>query len=466
MKKKKESKTHSALFRSAARVLVINTPTLLILFFLSLFGELSWWTAGITFAVMFLITGFITKYVFKDLERFITYMKGLAQGLEIEPPRFHKGIFGSFRLADTFQTLKKKWATQTVSDAWILENLPNPLVMTDEKTEVVFMNAIARSFFGDTLLHQTIHQAFPDSNLTQALSRILAGHSPAERFEWVYQDDQDYTFQVRVERLPAPTKDNAAVVMSFHDITPFKRFKQQQSDFFANASHELKTPLAIVSGFIETLQGPAKDDEAARDKFLNLMAEQTGRMTNLVQDLLNLSRLQMTEQQTSRDVILLPDLLQGVVESLHIRATQNHKELDLHIVHDLPRLMGNRAELHQVFQNLVDNAIKYGSPDSKITIKAHLCTGFPKKSERYFSDVRQVIGVSIHNMGNPIPPQHLNHLFDRFYRVNSFQSRRIEGTGLGLGIAQQIVHRHDGLIDVTSTESDGTTFSVYLPIDL
>ncbi len=465
MRKKKELKTYGGVFRTIARFFVITIPTAIVLLFLFIFNEISWLTSGIALLLIFSINAVITKIFFREPERFITYLRHLAQGADVEPPRFHKGIFGSFRLADAFQSVKNRWSNQTLSDALILENLPVPLIMMDESTTVVLANQTARSFFGDTILRQTIATAFSDDTINTHLNRIISGKSDGEWFEWVYQDDQAYTFQARLERLPAPAKNGATIVMTLHDITPFKRFKQQQSDFFANASHELKTPLAILSGFIETLQGPAKDDEAARDKFLTMMAEQTGRMTHLVQDLLKTARLQMTEQTNQRDVILLPDLLQSVVEGLHIRATQNNKTLTLKIVHDLPRLMGNRSELHQVFQNLIDNAIKYGEPHSDILIKAHLCNGFPKKSDRYFSDMRQVIAISVHNTGNPIPSLDIDKLFDRFYRINSPKSRHIEGTGLGLGIAQQIVNRHDGLIDVTSSASKGTTFCVYLPID-
>lgn len=465
MKKKKELKTYSSLFRTIARFFIITIPATTVLVFLFISNEISWLTSGIALLLIFLINAIITKVFFREPERFITYLRHLAQGLDIEPPRFHKDIFGSFRLADAFQSVKNRWSSQTLSDALILENLPVPLIMMDDTQTIILANQTARSFFGDDIIRKTATHVFLDTRLNTHLHSIISNKSSAELFECIYQDNQEHTFQTRLERLPAPAKNGATIVMTLHDVTPFKRFKQQQSDFFANASHELKTPLAILSGFIETLQGPAKDDDIAREKFLAMMAEQTDRMTHLVQDLLKTVRLQMTEQTNQQDVILLPDLLKSVIESLHIRATQNNKTLTLKIVHDLPRLMGNRSELHQVFQNLIDNAIKYGEQHSDILIKAQLCNGFPKKSDRYFSDMRQVVSISVHNTGNPIPPHNIDKLFDRFYRINSPKSRQIEGTGLGLGIAQQIIHRHDGIIDVTSTSDSGTTFCVYLPID-
>ncbi|MDD3669479.1 MAG: sensor histidine kinase, partial [Alphaproteobacteria bacterium] len=121
---------------------------------------------------------------------------------------------------------------------------------------------------------------------------------------------------------------------------------------------------------------------------------------------------------------------------------------------------------HQAIQNLIDNAIKYGADNSAVTITARLCNGFPQKSDKYFSDLRQVISIAVHNAGNPIPPHLIPRLFERFYRGDFAKIRRAEGTGLGLGIVQQIIQKHDGVIDAESRAETGTTFTIYLPIDL
>lgn len=451
--------------RFIARMFVLNIPTLTVLCALYFLQEISIQKAFLIFGIIFVVTAVITAFVFKELENFISYLKKLAMGIDAELPRFHRGIFGSFRLADTFLKVKNMWSNQTISDASIIEGLPDPLLMINENTNIVFANGIARDFFGEDILHSPIKTIFNDETFTHSLNRIISEKSKAEWFDFDYVSGQTYSFRTRIERLPAIAKNNATMVIVMHDITPFKLFKQQQADFFANASHELKTPLSILSGFIETLQGPAKDDEAAREKFLKMMGEQTARMTHLVKDLLNLSRLQMMEKTHQNDVILIPDLLQGVIEGLSLKAANHHKKLDLKILHELPRVIGNRSELHQVFQNLIDNAIKYGAQDSVVNVKAQLSKGFPKKSDRYFEDMRQVIAISVHNTGEAISPHNLTRIFERFYRIDSLKSRQAEGTGLGLGIVQQIVQKHDGVIDVASTQKDGTTFTVYLPID-
>ncbi len=465
MSKKKAQKIFLAVFRIFARAFVLDLPILVVLLLLAVFHRISYSGAWGIFISVFAVTLVITALAFHETEKFIVYLRSLAQDDNTETPRFHKGIFGSFRLIDAFLSVKNLWSQQTLSDARILDNLPDPLLMTNNQNQIVLANQSACRFFGD-VLHQSVTHIFEDEVFVRSFDKIIQKQSTREWFEFQYEDSQMYAFQVRIERLPAPAKNGATIVIVLHDITQLKLFKQQQADFFANASHELKTPLTIISGFIETLQGPAKDDTVAQEKFLGLMAEQTKRMTQLVQDLLALSKLQMEHKNQQTDVILLNEMLKGVIEDLSLKAKQYQKEIKLKLIHDIPRIKGNQSQLVQVFQNLIDNAIKYGASQSTITVSAKLCNGFPQKSDKYLTDMRQVVVVGVHNTGNPIAPHNINRLFERFYRVDSFRTKSVEGTGLGLGIAQQIVMEHDGLIDIYSSPSRGTTFSVYLPIDL
>jgi len=451
MNKKKE-KSSIRFFRLVARIWIISMPAAIILAILLLWHKITLTTAGLLFLGVLVFTSILTKSVFKELENFIAYLKTLAQGLEIEPPHFNKGIFSTFRLADSFQSVKKIWSNQTLSDASILENLPDPLIMIDEAGIIVFMNQTAQNRFGKTLLKQPINTLFLEEKIRKAIRDILTADAKTEWFEWEKNAD---AFQVRIDRLPALTRNGAIAVMTMNDITPFKRFKKQQVEFFANASHELKTPLAIISGLIETLQGPAKEDAAAQAQFLNMMADQTGRMTGLVQNLLQLSRRQALPERTGKEVVSLSELLKKIIHELKNRADK--KEQTLRFISDkkIPRLLGNRSDLGHAFQNLLDNAIKYGQPNSTITVRLSFSGQSTPKTIR----------IDVHNYGTPIESKDLGRLFDRFYRGSSTQTRQAEGTGLGLSIVQQIVHDHNGKVDVISTQKDGTTFSVYLPVD-
>ncbi len=466
MKKKKAIKKHIYSTRFVARVFVLNIPTFLILGFLVLKNDLSLQTAFLSFLGAFLVVGVIAAFVFNELENITNYFKNLSLGIETDAPRIGQGLFSPSRLLDSFLALKNSWSEQTLSDTTILENLPDPLIMMTEKGEIVFANHIAKDVFGENIIGKHFQSLSSNEEMERAITSIIQNKQAAQWFEMTYEEVSSYTFQVRIEHLPARTKSGAQIVCVMHDITPFKLFKRQQSDFFSNASHELKTPLSILSGVIETLQGPAKNDEAAREKFLKMMAEQTGRMTQLVQDLLTLSKSQKTTEEKHEDVILIEDLLKGVMEDLKIKAHSHHQTFSFNPIHTLPRFIGNHARLHQVFQNLIDNAIKYGEENSVITITTQLKNGFPQKYDYTGSQPpKQVISVSIHNTGNPIPTHSINRLFERFYRLDTLKSRQVEGTGLGLGIVQQIVREHDGMIHVTSSQEKGTAFTVYLPLE-
>ena len=468
MTKKKELNAFLRFLKMSARVLILNIPAVIILLICLFLGKISWLTALLSLLGFWAISGIIVWAVFKDLDNFISYLKQLTQGFEPELPKLRWGFFSSMRLTKTFLNLKNIWSNQFLSDFSVLENLSNPLLMTNPDSVIVFANTAARNFFGNRVIGKKISFLFNNDTFLNAYYSVENKKSPWQSTEWegMSTHKKNCFFQVKIEPLPAPTRSGATIVLSMFDVTPFKLLEQQQSDFFANASHELKTPLAIISGFIETLQGPAKNDPDAQEKFLKMMAEQTTRMTDLVQKMLQLSKLQATKKRMENEAVIIPDLLQSVADDFQIRAQKAHKVISLSIEETLPRIMGNRRELYHVFQNLLDNAIKYGKKESVITIIAKTTDSLPDSYIKTKNDLRQFISISVCNQGPVIDKDSLTRLFDKFYRVESDKANPIEGTGLGLGIAQQIVQRHDGFIEASSSAETGTVFVVYLPIDL
>ena len=468
MAKKKELNTFLRFLKMSARVLILNIPAVIILLICLALGKISWLTALICLLGFWAISAIIVRGVFKDLDNFVSYLKQLGQGFEPELPKLKWGFFSSMRLTKTFLSLKNIWSNQFLSDSRILENLSNPLLMTDPDSKIVFANTAAQNFFGEKILGKDIEQLFKDDHVVGAYYSVLHKKAPRQSVDWDGQgkDKKHYSFQIKIEPLPAPTRSGAITFFAMFDVTPFQVFKQQQADFFANASHELKTPLAIISGFIETLQGPAKNDPEAQEKFLKMMADQTTRMTDLVQKMLQLSRLQAPQSKTENEAVMIPDLLQSVVDDFQVRAKSAHKKLSLSLEDSLPRVMGNRRDLYHVFQNLIDNAIKYGEKNSTISITAKLSDSVPQKFYQKEAGVGQFVSVAVGNKGPVIAPDDIERLFDKFYRVESDKANPVEGTGLGLGIAQQIVQRHDGFIDASSTETSGTVFTVYLPVNI
>jgi two-component system phosphate regulon sensor histidine kinase PhoR len=245
-----------------------------------------------------------------------------------------------------------------------------------------------------------------------------------------------------------------SALITLHDITAIKRSEQMRADFVANASHELRTPLSTLIGFIETLRGPARDDSDARDRFLGIMEEQAGRMSRLINDLLSLSRIELDEHTAPVGKVELPGMLGSVVDLLQIKASQRGMTLELQIDDPLPPVIGDADQLTQVFQNLIDNAIKYGNPDTAVRIAARV-----HDSERG----RSTVSVAVRDRGDGIAKSHLPRLTERFYRVDPARSRALGGTGLGLAIVKHIVSRHRGRLAVDSEVGSGSTFTVTLP---
>ena len=245
-----------------------------------------------------------------------------------------------------------------------------------------------------------------------------------------------------------------ALLVTVRDLTAQDRLSEMRADFVANASHELRTPLASLRGFVETLQGPARNDPAARDRFLGIMSNQADRMTRLIDDLLTLSRIEMRQHVAPTMEIDLRDVLTNVVQGLETLATSSKVTLDLKMSADPSMVRGDRDELIQVFQNLVQNAIKYGREGGRVSIEMRRLARSAGRPGR--------VEVAIQDDGPGIDAQHIPRLTERFYRVNTVQSREKGGTGLGLAIVKHIVTRHGGELNIASTVGLGSTFTILI----
>jgi len=244
-------------------------------------------------------------------------------------------------------------------------------------------------------------------------------------------------------------------VLTLHDLTALKRSERMRADFVANASHELRTPLATLIGFIETLRGPAREDDAARERFLSIMGEQAGRMTRLVDDLLSLSRIELNEHLPPKDSVDVGRVLHAVADSLEQRAARRNVRIEVKIAEPLAPVTGDAEELTQVFQNLIDNAIKYGRSGSAVEVEA-------QAAQKRVGGVAAV-QVAVRDHGEGILKEHLPRLTERFYRVDPARSRELGGTGLGLAIVKHIVSHHRGILEIHSDLGEGSVFTVYLP---
>lgn len=342
----------------------------------------------------------------------------------------------------------------------VFDTVPEPLILLDARARVQAANRAASARFGPDLRGVEIHQVLRQPAASDAIRRVL-GRGGAEIVEIQVPGVSSSIFALHVDSFRIDTDSSPAALLLFTDLTDLKRAEQMRVDFIANASHELRTPLASLIGFVETLQGPARSDDRARDQFMGIMHAQAARMSRLVEDLLSLSRIESSEHARPTDAVSLPAMLEAVRAGLAIEAQRLNIGLELPPADAaLPAALGDADQLAQVAQNLIENAIKYGRPDSLVTIRAFV----PKQAPLAFPDPgRAMVAFAVSDQGQGIPKDVIPRLTERFYRVDAARSRELGGTGLGLAIVKHIVTRHRGALRIDSAVGAGSTFTVVLP---
>lgn len=451
-------------YQFTERVLTVSLPTAFMLIILVAAGEIDAMSAIAGFAMVVCLTIVLALPFLMNLRNLTQYVHQIAQEEEVSDiPTFGKKDEESARIIAAINQMRNIWTTrtekleaQTLSDAAVLDSLPDPLLMLDNEAQVIGANLAARELFGFNVRGQTLRLLVDSQYLPLAAERILQGETRKESLEICLKQR---VFNAKLERLPAAAKAGAVMVLTLYDMTARKQFEQMQADFIANASHELRTPLSVLSGFIETLQSTAKEDEQAREKFLTIMQIQAVRMSGLIESLLCLSRLQMSEGEKLSDPVDVPGLLPAVKQMLDAKAVKTDMSIVLKPCAQPGIIFGNVSELNQVFQNLTDNALKYGKPGGQVTIS---CRVFENQDMPEI-EAPMIYAVTVHNTGEPIGAEYLPHLFERFYRVAATKNKAV-GTGLGLSIVQQIVKHHNGAIKVESSNETGTVFTVCLPM--
>ncbi len=337
--------------------------------------------------------------------------------------------------------------------AALIEALPDPVAIVSMDSRLAAANAPMRATVPGLRVGELLTLALRAPDVLDAIARVFAG-GEAESVIWRDRAPVERVFEVAIGALT--TGDSPLgkhVALTLRDLTESRRIERMRADFIANASHELRTPLASVLGFIETLQGAAKDDAAARTRFLSIMRDQARRMSRLIEDLLSLSRIEQNEHLRPVEPVDLVVIIGHVLDTLTPMAREHGVAID---VKGPPELVvrGDRDELVRVAENLIENAIKYGSRDD----------GQPSSVEIELARDDKEASFSVRDHGPGIPFIHLPRLTERFYRVDAGASRAKGGTGLGLAIVKHIVARHRGRLAVHSKPGDGACFRVILPV--
>lgn len=337
---------------------------------------------------------------------------------------------------------------QVLADA-----LPDPVIVLNPSGQVRFVNAPAHRLFA------TLREGSHISSVIRTPEFLDAVGQAPERGRAV---TVTYAERVPVGRRMAATVaplahdpgQSSDILVLLRDLTEGERINQMRADFIANASHELRTPLASLRGFIETLQGSAKDDAGAQERFLPIMAEQASRMTRLIDALLSLSRVEMNAHVPPSDTVDLNDVIDHAKDTLDPLARETGVKLEVSRFARPALVRGDRDELVQVVQNLVQNALKYGDKGGEVLIEAKHIPSIGRQAGRYT--------IAVIDQGPGIAPEHLPRLTERFYRIDVASSREKGGTGLGLAIVKHILNRHRGELAIASVPGKGSTFTVLL----
>ncbi len=347
----------------------------------------------------------------------------------------------------------KKVAKNTVLN--ILNSLSEAVFLIAENREIVLTNPQASEIFGKGLVGQNIVRAIRHPDCLKATEEALMG-AATSRAVIVLDRPVPTTYQVHAAHLPEDDIFGARAVLSLADISHVREAEQMRSDFVANVSHELRSPLTALSGFIETLQGPAKDDAPAQERFLHLMEREALRMNRLIGDLLSLSKVEVNERVRPTGIADVVSIVKRVITTLSSQAEEEHKKVVFNHPHAIAPIPGDEDEILQVFQNLIENAIKYSAPETEVSVTI-------TEMERAAGVRGPALSVAVQDRGPGIAAGHIPRLTERFYRVDDSRSRDIGGTGLGLAIVKHIVSRHRGRLLIQSEQDVGSSFTVLLP---
>jgi two-component system phosphate regulon sensor histidine kinase PhoR len=339
----------------------------------------------------------------------------------------------------------------------IVSGLPYPCVAISMRDfeRILCANPEAKVFLGDGIEGRHFYTVFRQPTMIEAIEGAIKSGERQNARVTISKNRRDAFYDATCINIAGQY-----CLVTFQDRTDQEQIQQMRRDFVANVSHELKSPLAALMGFIETLRTVAKDDPKAQERFLGIMESEAQRMNRLVNDLLSLSEVEATERQRPTENIDLHGLIEQTVDILLPAATA--RDVTLNVVNQTNTditVKGDSDQLHQVFNNLIENAIKYGAKEGNVTVTLSQPTYLPAlRSEG--------IEVTVSDDGPGIDPVHLPRLAERFYRIDSHRSRQMGGTGLGLAIVKHIISRHRGRLMVDSVMGQGSNFRVLLPYDI
>ena len=454
---------YSAVFKLAKAVLLINAVPIVLILVYTFVGGLLPEHAIIAFIAILTTTTFFVQPYITNITALTVYVKKLAQDKKPEEPDLSflnnlEELSGAVEeLHNSWENRRNQLESAVAENKIVIEVLPDALFILDKEQRIVRTNGMARHIFGHRILHRKLEEVLAVPDLVRAVENVRQ----ARDIEFHLNDgDIRREYVAKVTKFPANSPSYTDTIVTLHDLTEVKQIRKMRADFVANASHEMKTPLASIIGLTETLQTSAKDDVEARAEFLKIMGEQAYRMKTLIEDLLSLSKIE-ADTSAPEGTVNLNRILLDAKKHCDWAAKQKNVTIAIDVRTNLPDVAGDENQLSQVFINLIQNAIKYGFANSEIRVVADITRKLPLElSEKY----DKAIEVSVIDKSEGISPEHLPRLTERFYRVDSGRTKKLGGTGLGLAIVKHTLNRHNGQLQITSEVGKGSSFNVFLPI--
>ena len=327
--------------------------------------------------------------------------------------------------------------------------LEDGLILCNESGLIISSNDVAKQFLNKKLNSRNINE-FIEIAEFKNLEESNQKDNLNEEFHFQTSDILKRSLIIKVKKI----EDNLFAILLL-DMTSQRNLEKVRRDFVANVSHELRSPLTSLVGFIETLLSGNVQDEETRNKFLKIMDEESKRMNRLIDDILSLSKVETEEHITPNTTISLIDPIKHIISSINEKGLKEENKILIDDLRDDPKkncfISGDIDEINQVFVNLLENAIKYGFDNTNVIVRIE-------------QEKNKEIKVSIINSGEGIPDKYIERLTERFFRVDKARSRKIGGTGLGLAIVKHILIKHRAQLSINSIPNQETNFSITFPI--
>ena len=424
---------------------------------LAMLQQMEWRHAAIALAVVAVWAFVLARIWIRDLSLIVDALhRAGAQPMPVSSRRptlaaTRHIVREAERLSCTLAERRAELEALVATEQAIVQRLPDPLIVLAADRSIRRANTAAQTVFGEEMAAVLRHPG-----LRAAIDRALV-QGERQMAELSLPVPVSREVLATVMAVSPPLADGGRVVAVLSDRTRERAVERMRADFVANASHELRTPLASLIGFIDTLRGPAADDPPAQTRFLTIMAEQAQRMNRLIDDLLSLSRIELTEHQTPAGRIDLCNVVDRLAAAFEPQVLARRITLTSTLPGGAVFVLGDEDQLDQVLQNLLDNAVKYGREGGSVRVTVQR----PGPAGRW--PARPGVTLAVRDDGAGIARAHIPRLTERFYRADKGRSRSVGGTGLGLAIVKHIINRHRGQMHIDSTEGEGTTVTMWLP---